>query len=488
MKRSVRGDRSWWTCMALLCVGYACYSACGYGGAVSSAYATSLGVGLQGVQLARTLLVAATGIGCISARSLEARGISLMRPVVACFCYGVMAVCTLVGFLLPHSPEATCLLAFMMGLASAVPLLLWFEGFLIAYEVGGPSRCLVAIAVGSLLGRALGFFSGALQESAPASLVAMVLGLAVATACQVGVLRGGRRMEGAVDPDTLPRAGTYRLTVYMVMLVASFGVTSGIASSAVHYGSVEGGPAFVANVLPWAAIVACGVVVLYAIGARRVFGLHFGQFIRLSLVAAGVVFAFLPLMREWSLGAALMLYQGVGIIQGIAMTLLSIEISYEKRLRMVDVMPMNYIVYVVCTCIAMEVPALFADFAMNVTAWNVVLAVAVTAVVVVIPALPSSSSTAATFALEKLPENESYEARSARTRESLAVKYGLSAREGEVFELLAQGMTRTQIAERLALSSWTVKEYIAGVYAKLGVHSAKELMILVAGGERQEVS
>ncbi len=484
MERTVWSGRGWWTCMVLLCVGYACYGACGYGGAVSSALATSLGTGLYGIQFARMLLIAATGVGCVTARALEARGVSLMRVPVACACYGFMATCIVLGFVLSSSPEAACLLSFMMGLASSVPLLLWFEGFLVAYKAGGPSRCLVAIAVASLLGRATGFCSGVLAGLPLLALLTTVGGLLIAAVCQVLVMRIAPRVQGGTGSGDLPPAGTYRLSVYMFALVASFGITSGLSIGVVHYGSAESGGAFLGAVLPWASIVACCVVVAYALVARGRFGLHFGQFIRLSLVVAGMVFAFAPLMAAGSLTGLLMLCQGVGIVQGIAMTLLSIEICHEKRLRMVDVMSLNYIVYVVGYCVAMEVPALLPGFGTDATAWNVVSAIAVAAIVMVIPALPSSSSTAATFALEKLPENESCEARSARACEDLASKYGLSARENEVFELLVQGMTRAQIAERLALSSWTVKEYIAGVYAKVGVHSAKELMILVAGGEK----
>jgi len=60
----------------------------------------------------------------------------------------------------------------------------------------------------------------------------------------------------------------------------------------------------------------------------------------------------------------------------------------------------------------------------------------------------------------------------------------LSTREIEVFELLVDGKTRKEIAVELGLSSWTVKSYITYVYSKAGVHSAKELMLLVASDEQ----
>ena len=115
--------------------------------------------------------------------------------------------------------------------------------------------------------------------------------------------------------------------------------------------------------------------------------------------------------------------------------------------------------------------------------WGVIGAMACVATVLVIPALPSTSSSAATFALKSLPENQNYEDRAAQAREGIVAKYGLSPREGDVLGLLVQGRTRNQIAEELGLSSWTVKEYVASLYAKVGVHSAKELMVLVANAE-----
>lgn len=46
---------------------------------------------------------------------------------------------------------------------------------------------------------------------------------------------------------------------------------------------------------------------------------------------------------------------------------------------------------------------------------------------------------------------------------------GLSAREVEVLQLLAAGLTNTQIAERLTLSTYTVQAHLRSIYSKLGV-------------------
>lgn len=46
------------------------------------------------------------------------------------------------------------------------------------------------------------------------------------------------------------------------------------------------------------------------------------------------------------------------------------------------------------------------------------------------------------------------------------------------------GFSRQEIAERLTLSSWTVKDHIGNVYRKTSVHSYQELMALVQHAER----
>jgi len=46
---------------------------------------------------------------------------------------------------------------------------------------------------------------------------------------------------------------------------------------------------------------------------------------------------------------------------------------------------------------------------------------------------------------------------------------GISTREGEVLACLAQGLTNEEIAERLFISTNTVKTHLANLYAKLDV-------------------
>ena len=48
---------------------------------------------------------------------------------------------------------------------------------------------------------------------------------------------------------------------------------------------------------------------------------------------------------------------------------------------------------------------------------------------------------------------------------------GLSTRERVILDLAAAGLTNREIAERLVISTNTVKFHLRGVYSSLGVHS-----------------
>jgi DNA-binding NarL/FixJ family response regulator len=47
----------------------------------------------------------------------------------------------------------------------------------------------------------------------------------------------------------------------------------------------------------------------------------------------------------------------------------------------------------------------------------------------------------------------------------------LTAREREILDLVAEGRTNAEIAERLWLSLGTVRKHLNNVYSKLGVHT-----------------
>ena len=57
-------------------------------------------------------------------------------------------------------------------------------------------------------------------------------------------------------------------------------------------------------------------------------------------------------------------------------------------------------------------------------------------------------------------------------------RQGLSPQELRVARLLKEGHSRREIAQRLSLSEGTVRSHLERIYRKLGVHSARELMLV----------
>ena len=54
---------------------------------------------------------------------------------------------------------------------------------------------------------------------------------------------------------------------------------------------------------------------------------------------------------------------------------------------------------------------------------------------------------------------------------------GLSLRERQVLEFIADGLTNRQIAQRLELAEKTVKNYVSGLLAKLGLESRTQAAV-----------
>jgi two-component system response regulator DevR len=63
---------------------------------------------------------------------------------------------------------------------------------------------------------------------------------------------------------------------------------------------------------------------------------------------------------------------------------------------------------------------------------------------------------------------------------------GLSLRERQVLEFIADGLTNRQIAERLELAEKTVKNYVSGLLAKLGLESRTQAAVYRVTGRRAE--
>jgi len=71
------------------------------------------------------------------------------------------------------------------------------------------------------------------------------------------------------------------------------------------------------------------------------------------------------------------------------------------------------------------------------------------------------------------------------TRQTRANPAGLTNRQLEVFDLIGEGLTNGEIADRLFLSPKTVEHHVSAIYGKLGVSTRREAMAALARLKRQ---
>ncbi len=64
------------------------------------------------------------------------------------------------------------------------------------------------------------------------------------------------------------------------------------------------------------------------------------------------------------------------------------------------------------------------------------------------------------------------------TRQETGVADELSERELEILQLLAQGLTNAEIADRLYLTRGTVRNYVSAILAKLGVEDRTQAALI----------
>lgn len=95
--------------------------------------------------------------------------------------------------------------------------------------------------------------------------------------------------------------------------------------------------------------------------------------------------------------------------------------------------------------------------------------------------------------INAFPSGDAVEEHSSKGRwrsscESVAEAAGLSARETEVFMLLAKGRGIEHIQNKLCISSHTVKTHTYNIYRKMGIGSREELLdaIEAVGGSEDD--
>ena len=62
---------------------------------------------------------------------------------------------------------------------------------------------------------------------------------------------------------------------------------------------------------------------------------------------------------------------------------------------------------------------------------------------------------------------------------TIAEQGGLTKRETEILEIIAQGRTLPYVAEKLYISENTVRTHVRHIYAKLAINSREELLAMI---------
>ena len=472
--------------LALLaqCAGCGCmlsYYCCG---PLAAAYFGSLLTGWAPTMMAQALAMAALGVGCLLVRRLCDGGRVAGRTAAGRICTALLVGVVALGWALGRlgAPAwGIYLCALALGACMAYPNLVWFEGFLTIWRTRGRGACIACMAASELV------------AVLSAGVAALVGGDPLATGCAVAVAAcasqalqelAGRAGLGlrAQDGPRRPAQASYRLTPYSLGVLASFGVTWGLGVALISRAGADAGGAAQWAMTAAAALSCVAVGAAFGrVGAARRW--PFGLLIRMTVVFSGTALALVPLLGGVAPAALHCLCQAVFVVLAIALNLFALEVCRERGLSVLRVWPANYLVFAAFALGAILAFRGLAEVLDPTRLAEAVALLASLAAFAVIPLLPSAASGATVFTLEHLPENEGFDARVTQARGSMAAKYGLSAREDEVLGLLLRGLTRNQIAQELSLSSWTVKDHIAKVYEKTGVHSAKELMVLATGGK-----
>ena len=468
--------------LALLSIGFGSFYTCFPGGAAGIGWLLSTGAAWTEALGVQMIAMLATALGTLLFKRLLWEDPSFPHAVVRRIAYIALVLCQAVALAaasLAPSRFVEYLLAVIAGVAMSYPLLAWFEALLIVYRRSGRVRSVVALMLAfiasALLGLLVPLCTGPLGSS-----VLVVAMLVLSALCLEFVQRPISRYatHGAHGVR-----GPYRLSTHAIPVLISFGITWGLACCLVVESTSSSDSPICIFVRLAGGGGACMLIIaacMAGLGNR----MHFGSIIRSTIVVAGILWVQLPVaiyVTPYSAG-----FTGTVIfaLTGASMTFFSIEIARETGLSIPSVMPVNYFAFVVSACCAALLYGLLRTCIASELSWSSIAASAVIAALVATPSLPSPVSNATMFTLEELPENEGYDDRVERTRANFSAKYGLTEREAEVFELVVKGMTREQIADELSISSWTVKDHVGKIYAKAGVHSAKELMRLVAGADK----
>ncbi len=431
------------------------------------------------------LALLATGLGCLAVRRAWQCGAGVSSPWLGRVSY-IFSIFSVIGVYLlskiGFDPLGMLFCSVVMGISISAPLLFWFDVLLVIFKQTGRTRCIESLVAAELISAGTCLFSWRLGGAS--SVIACIAAIVIAALCEERLSHSHPPFSAdeSASGGCSSKGGSYSLTPFTLSTVAGFGTTWGTlnAMSVCLSSTMHDTMSALASSSLGMALSVIGSLVLVI--KQRSRGVPYGLLIRVLVAISGSVLVLVPLIYDLSPVLLCVITPVVPLLEGVAMALLSIEISRETGRGIIDVMPVNYIVYTICGC---GISLLFILLTVTLgtdLAWRIIAAIATVFALGIVPFLPSGSSSAAVFALNKLPENEGVEDHTRRTCDELSAKFELTSREREVLLRLLQGKSRQEITDSLGLSAWTVKDYTSEVYSKVGVHSRSELMTLLAGG------
>lgn len=173
----------------------------------------------------------------------------------------------------------------------------------------------------------------------------------------------------------------------------------------------------------------------------------------------------------------------VFLIESSVVDLFAIELARESRISLFAVFYRLSLHFLAATCAASTLYWLVRVFATPPLSLALTTAAAIATTLAILPLLPPRNATAGLFTLERIPEEESAQGKVEQACRLIVESCGLTPRESEVLAALLQGQDRDEVARQLAISSWTVKNHMRGIYSKTNTHSVQELMALVYAGK-----
>lgn len=213
--------------------------------------------------------------------------------------------------------------------------------------------------------------------------------------------------------------------------------------------------------------------------------LEFGLALRWVTVLSMTGFLMVPVLFRHVPGLLAFLLALAWAAQVILLTILPAQIASKLPVSLLSVTARGGMAYGIGAALGSAITSIVLNaFGVGVYAYSVVVAIACLCLTVATLFYPANDADASMLGMETVPENEPYAHRLKRRSEEVAERWGLTARENEVLYELVLGKTRSTIASELNISEETVKTHTKHIYERLGVHSLRELVILVESGSR----